>query len=77
MTTLTNRERDGLDDVFLSIHSNSDKYKKIRVFTSIIITSDISIACSKVLKHAKIGLKKAKNLHILSLFTKKKNSLSK
>ena len=77
MGTLTKQERDALDDVFLSIHSNSNKYKKIKEFGSIIIASDISFATAKLLKHAKLGLKKAKSSQILAFFAKKKNSLSK
>jgi len=77
MSALTKSERDGLDDVFLSIHSNRDKYKKLKEFSSIIILSDISIALSKVLKHAKIGLKKSKSSNFINFFDKKKKNLSK
>ena len=77
MSTLTQQERDALDDVFLSIQSNKSKYRKIKEFSSIIIASDISFAASKVLKHAKLGVKKAKKSKILAFFSKKKNSLSK
>ena len=77
MSTLTKQERDGLEDVFMSIHSNSDKYKKVKEFSSIIIASDISYVTSKLLKSAKIGLKKAKYSQILAFLSKKKNSLSK
>ena len=30
MSALTKKERDGLEDVFLSIHSHTDKYQKIK-----------------------------------------------
>ncbi len=76
MSTLTNRERDGLEDVFLSIHSNN-RYKKVKELSSFIIASEVSIALSKLLKHANIGLKKTKSLQLLSFFSKKKKSLSK
>ena len=76
MSTLTNRERDGLEDVFLSIHSNN-RYKKVKELSSFIIASEVSISLSKLLKHANIGLKKTKSLQLLSFFSKKKKSLSK
>ncbi|MCK4737113.1 MAG: hypothetical protein KAT10_01030 [Sulfurimonas sp.] len=77
MSALTNRERDGLEDVFLSIHSNDNKYKKFKDLSSLIIASEISGVLSKLLKRAKFGLKKSKTSKILSYFDKKKKSLSK
>ena len=32
MGVLTKNERDGLEDVFLSIHTSTDKYKKLRIY---------------------------------------------
>lgn len=77
MGTLTKQERDGLEDVFLSIHTHDDRYKKMRELSSLIIASNISSAASKLLKRAKIGLKKGKTSYFLSFFDKKKKSLSK
>ena len=77
MSALTKQERDGLEDVFLSIHSNRDKYKKIKEISSFTIASDISIVLSKLLQHAKIGLKKTKSSNFISFFSKKKKYLSK
>lgn len=77
MSTLTKQERDGLEDVFLSIHTNDNRYKTIKEISSLIIVSTISIAASKLLKRAKFGLKKKKTLYFLSFFNKKKKSLSK
>jgi len=77
MSTLTKRERDGLEDVFMSIHSNRDKYEKIKGFSSFIINNDISFTLSKLLKHAKIGLKKSKSSVFFTFLTKKKKYLSK
>ena len=59
MSALSKQERDGLEDVFLSIHSGSEKYKKIKDLSSLIIASDISSVLSKLLKRAKFGLKKS------------------
>jgi len=77
MSALTNSEREGLEDVFLSIHSNGDKYKKIKEFSSFIINNDVSSSLSKLLKHAKIGLTKSKSSDFFTLFNKKKKYLSK
>ncbi|MCF6340719.1 MAG: hypothetical protein L3J10_08240 [Sulfurimonas sp.] len=60
MGTLTNREKDALEDVFLSINTKNIKYKKIDNLLSIIIASEISTIVSKALKRAKIKLKKKK-----------------
>ncbi len=77
MNALTQQERDGLEDVFLSIHTNKNKYNKIRVLTSLIIDTNISSVAAKLLKQAKIGLKKKKSFYFFSFFNKKKKSLSK
>ena len=63
MSTLTKQEKDALEDVFLSIHTGKNKYKKIRELSSFIIASDISSVVSKLLKRAKFGLKKRKSSH--------------
>ena len=62
MSALTQNERDGLDDVFLSIHTSQYKFQKIKDIVSKILSSDISITLSSVIKEAKRGLKKKKNL---------------
>jgi len=77
MSALTKRERDGLEDVFLSIHSNDNGFKKVKDLSSIIIDSDISLVLSKLLKHTKIGLKRSKYLKFVAYFIKKKKYLSK
>jgi len=77
MGTLTNREKDALEDVFLSIHTRGNKYKKIDNLLSIIKASEISSTVSKLLKQARLRLKKGKRMKYLSYFSKKKKSLSK
>ncbi len=77
MSTLTKSERDGLEDVFMSIHSNREKYKKIKELSSFVINNEISLSLSKLLKHAKLGLKKSKSSNFFTFFDKKKKSLSK
>jgi hypothetical protein len=77
MSALTKNERDGLEDVFLSIHSNRDKYKKIKELSALIISQKSSLNFQKLLKRAKIGLKETKVSHYLAIFSKKKKNLSK
>lgn len=77
MSTLTKQERDGLEEIFLSIHTNSNKYTKIKDFSSLLMSKNISINATKFLKMAKIGLKESKLSKFLTLFIKKKKNLSK
>jgi len=77
MSTLTKQERDGLEDIFMSIHTNSNKYTKVKEFSSLIMSKNISLNTSKFLKMAKIGLKESKLSQFITLFIKKKKNLSK
>ena len=77
MSALTKKERDGLEDVFLSIHSHGDKYRKIKEISSLIMNHDSSINFSNLLKRAKYRLKETKVSHFLVNLSKKKKNLSK
>jgi len=77
MSALTKNERDGLEDVFLSIHSHADKYQKIREISSLIMNHNSTINFSNLLKRAKYGLKETKLSHYLVNLSKKKKNLSK
>ena len=77
MSALTKKERDGLEDVFLSIHSNSDKYTKLKELSLFIIHHNPPIYFTKLLKQAKYGLKEAKISNFIAKLTKKKKNLSK
>lgn len=77
MSALTKQERDALEEVFLSIHTKNNKYYKLRVLSPIIITTNISIVLSKLLRRAKLGLKKGRTSHFFSFSDKKKKFLSK
>ncbi|WP_324171235.1 hypothetical protein [Sulfurimonas sp.] len=77
MSTLTKQERDGLEDIFLSIQTDSEKYKKIKDISSLLISTTISLNTSKFIKVAKSGLKESKISQFLTLFIKKKKNLSK
>ena len=77
MSALTKKERDGLEDVFLSIHSHTDKYQKIKEVSSLIMNDNHTINFSNLLKQAKYGLKNTKISHFLVYLSKKKKNLSK
>ncbi len=77
MSVLTQNERDGLNEVFLSIQTNKDKYQKIKEISALIFSHQTSINISKLFKHAKYGLKETKLSCFLLNLTKKKKNLSK
>ncbi|MBU1659836.1 hypothetical protein KKG72_12425 [bacterium] len=77
MGALTKKERDGLDDVFLSIHSNHNKYKKLKEISSLIMSRDNHFSMRNLLKQAKYGLKESKISQLFTLFCKQKKNLSK
>jgi len=77
MGTLTKNERDGLDDVFLSIHTREEKYKKIKEISILIMSHYSSQNFIKLFKQAKYGLKETKISKFLKQNYKKKKNLSK
>jgi len=77
MGALTKQERDSLDEIFLSLGKNNDKYSKLKEMSSLILSKNISLNTSKFLRMAKIGLKESKLSQFITLFTKKKKNLSK
>lgn len=77
MGVLTKNERDGLEDVFLSIHKSTDKYKKIKDLSALIMTHKTTLNFKKLLKQAKYGLKETKMSQFLLKYSKKKKNLSK
>jgi len=77
MSALTKKEREGLEDVFISIHSHADKYQKFKELSSFIIHHNPPILFLNLLKQAKHGLKKVKISQFLAKTSKKKKNLSK
>jgi len=77
MGVLTKNERDGLEDVFLSLHTSTKKYKKLKDLSSLIMYKNSTLNFKKLLKQAKYGLKETKISNILLKYTKKKKNLSK
>jgi len=77
MSTMTKKEREGLEDVFLSIHTNKDKYIKLKQLSSLIMTQTTTINLLNLLKEAKQGVKERKISQFLLNSTQKKKNLSK
>ncbi len=77
MSTLTKNERDGLDDVFLSIQTHQDKYRKIKELSALLFSKKSKLDITKLLKQAKQGLKETNISHFLLQISKKKKNLSK
>jgi len=76
MSTLTKQERDGLEDVFISIHTRT-KYEKLKSLSHIILLRSLPINCKKLLKQATLGVKETKTPYFFLNFDKKKKNLSK
>jgi hypothetical protein len=76
MGVLTKNERDGLEDVFLSIQS-VNKYEKLKDLSTLIISKPQALNFRKLLKQAKVRVKVTKLSHFLLKFAKKKKNLSK
>ena len=77
MSVLTQNERDGLDDVFSSIHSSNNNYNIIKELSLFIIQKKNDFFKTKLLKQAKYGTKQRKKAHFSSFLSKKKKILSK
>ena len=77
MSALTQNERDGLDDVFLSINSDNNNYKFIKELSTLVIFKKRDYSMPKFLKRAKYGIKQRNFSHFSSIFGKKKKNLSK
>ena len=77
MGTLTKSERDGLDEVFLSIHTSQDRFKKIKEISSLIISGSNKLSMKELIKQAKYGLKETKLEHFMTFLAQKKKNLSK
>jgi hypothetical protein len=72
MSALTKNERDGLEDVFLSIHTNKKRYEKIKEVSSLLVSHGNSFNMLKLLMQAKNTLKEAKLSHFVAYLGKKK-----
>ncbi len=77
MSALTKNEREGLEDVFLSIHTNHNKYQKIKDLATLLLSNERRLQFNKLIKVAKYGLKEMKLPHFAAKKAKKKKNLSK
>lgn len=77
MNALSQNEREGLEDVFSSIHSNTNRYEKIKELSSLIMSCTTKVDIQKLLKSAKKGVEETKISHYLLDISKKKKNLSK
>ncbi|MBN2816237.1 MAG: hypothetical protein JXQ67_06100 [Campylobacterales bacterium] len=77
MSALTKNEREGLEDVFLSIHTSQKKYEKLKNISSLIMSHVTTINALELLKQAKSGIKSTKISHYLVDLIQKKKNLSK
>ncbi len=77
MSALTKEERDGLEDVFLSINSSNNKYKYLKDLSSFIFSKKHKYSVQKLMKLSKYRVIETKYKHLLSIFNKKKKNLSK
>jgi len=77
MNILTKNERDGLEEIFLSLHPDANKYQKFKDLSLFIIHNNPPIFFMKMLKKAKDELKVVKFSYFSPKFHKKKKKLSK
>ena len=76
MGALTKKERDGLEDVFISIQ-DVNRYERFKKLSILIISKPTRLNFKGLLKQANSGLKETKLSHYLLNFVKKKKNLSK
>ena len=71
MSALTQNERDGLEDVFLSIHTEN-RLKKIKNISSFLISKNIAYSTQSLLKRAKYEFKGISFSQLMPFLDKKK-----
>lgn len=77
MSTLTKNERDGLEEVFLSIHTKQNKFQKMKELSALIMSRKNTFSMAKLLKVAKYGIKEGKFSQFYAFLDQKKKNLSK
>ncbi len=77
MGALTKNERDGLEEVFLSIHANNEKLQRIKEISSLILSRGSTLFVNTFLKQVKYGIKETNISHFVRFIAKKKKYLSK
>ena len=77
MGVLTKNERDGLEDVFLSISENKSRYEKLKYFISIWLHLHVDKKGQKKQNIPKSGNFRDKLTNFFNFFSKVKKNLSK
>ncbi len=77
MSTLTKNEREGLEEVFLSIKRSHTKYEKLKYFISLWLHIGIKPHDTNSSKSAKTGKFRDKLTKNFNFFSKVKKNLSK
>ena len=72
MGVLTKLEREGLEEVFLSIHTKNEKYQKFKNLSALIMKQKIGFSGSNPFKGANFGLNELKLSYIITYLLKKK-----
>jgi hypothetical protein len=76
MGILTTKERDGLEEVFLCINTDTQKFLNIKDYYALFLNKKIAISLANLFKPTKFGLFNDKNAQFTSFFSKKKKPLS-
>jgi hypothetical protein len=77
MGTLTKKEREGLDDVFLSISTHKSSYLNFKKISILFSSQQKTLNIKNLIKEANVGLKETKISSLLASLSKKKKNLSK
>ena len=77
MGTLTKKEREGLEDVFLSIHTDNQKFQRLRDLSQLLIHKNLHFSLQRLLKDVNKGLKGANIENLLLFLDKTKKHLRK
>ncbi len=77
MSTLTKDERNGLEDVFLSIHTNKAKYHRLKELVTLSLLNEIKQQYKKIIKMTKYKPTLVKFSKFFTKTEKKKKYLSK
>ena len=77
MSGLTTKEREGLEDIFLSIQPQKNNLLEMKNILSLFITKNNDNIFLKITKEAKYGLNRTSFLSFSSINSKKKKNLSK
>lgn len=76
-TTLSQQEREALEDVFASIHTNKQKYERLREISQTLLRKNFSYRFENLVVNLKMGIKQTNLSSIATIFSKTKKHLRK